>query len=426
MRADALIRSSSLLVADYLVIGLIGGICSVIAARSWSPHDVGAVAGVTGAVALIVTASSVGVGSTITRFLGSEPNQRRFVLEAIALSVGVGLLLVAVLCFSPGHFGVPLHNLRVNDVAVFGLIGGYVTSSVLVAVTDPAFLSRKEVSFSVAKDIASSVVRIGILIALIGTTAVGLFGASVGYVATSAIIDVGLIFWRLRDRAARTPFFMLRMMRSRVRFAAGSHVAALVAVIPGSLLVTVVAARFGATPAAFVGVPLTVAAYVTIIPSMTSQALLAELSGESIDVVRLAVRALRLSYTGTLPAATLLVIVAPYILLIYGHDYSLHGSWFLRWGAAAAVFSTFNYVGDIVLLARQKVVAYNVVNMLGTVAILGCVFVAVGLGLRWVGPAWFAGQAIYACVSVTTLLRYGKLSEVMAACRGLTWRPRRI
>ena len=69
IRADALVRSSSLLIGDYLVVGLIGGICSVIAARAWSPHDIGALAGIVGALGLVITASTTGIASTITRFL---------------------------------------------------------------------------------------------------------------------------------------------------------------------------------------------------------------------------------------------------------------------------------------------------------------------------------------------------------------------
>jgi O-antigen/teichoic acid export membrane protein len=422
VRADALTRSSTLLVADYLVIGLIGGICSVIMARGWSPRDVGAVGGIAGAVALIVTASSTGIASTITRFLGSEHNQRRFVLEAILLGVSVGLALSALVAFIPGHIGVPVHNLGVSDPIVFCLIGAYVASAIIVAVTDPAFLSRKEVSYSVGKDVTASIARISVMLVLLGTGAVGLFGASIGYVAIAAFIDLGLIAWRLRNVGAERSILRFELMRERIRFAVGSHTAALVAAVPSALVVTIVAAHLGPRSAAYVAVPLAVATYITIIPFMTSQALLAELSGTEIDVAGTATRALRLSYAGTLPAAAAILLLAPYVLLIYGHSYSEHGSGILRWAAAATVFSTFNYVGDTVLLARQKMAAYNVVNVVGSGAILVCVVCAVMAGPEWVGPALFAGQALYATASVAMLLRYGTMKQALSAARRLTWR----
>lgn len=424
VQADALVRSSSLLVADYMVIGVIGGICSVIAARAWSPHDIGAVAAIAGPLGLVITGSTSGVASTITRFLGSELNQLAFVLEANAVAVAAGVGMVAAVCFVPGHFGIPLHDLRISDSEAFGLLGTYVAASNIVTVTDPAFLSRKEVSYTVAKDIGASLVRVGILIALIGTGVVGLFAGSTLYVALAAIIDVGLIRWRLHNRAAGSRLVGFSMMRRRIRYAIGSHTAALVATIPGSVVVTIVAAHLGATDAAYVGIPLTVATFLTVIPSRTSQALLAELTGDSTDVALISVGALRLAYVVTIPATVLLVALAPYVLRIFGHRYSVHSTGVLRWTSASAVFYVFNYLGDTVLLARQKLIAYNVVNILGTVAILACIVVAVLSGIAWIGPALFAGQLLYAAISAATLLRYGSPSDAWSAVRRLRWRLR--
>jgi O-antigen/teichoic acid export membrane protein len=317
---------------------------------------------------------------------------------------------------------VPVHNLGASDPVVFCLIAAYVASAIVVAVTDPAFLSRKEVSYAVAKDVTASGARIAVMFALLGTGAVGLFGASILYVSIAAVMDLGLIAWRLRNTRAVPSILRFRLMRERVRFAVGSHTAALVAAVPGALVVTIVAAHMGPKTAAYVGIPMTVAAYITIIPSMTSQALLAELTGTTIDVPATAARALRLSYAGTLPAAAFVGLLAPYVLLIYGHNYSVHGADILRWAAASTIFSTFNYVGDTVLLARQKMGAYNVVNVLGSVAILVCVVAAVMAGRPWIGPAMFVGQALYATASITMLLRHGTVSDAVAAVRRIRWR----
>lgn len=422
-RADSLTRSSSLLVIDYLVIGAIGGICSVIMARSWSPHDVGAVGAVGGVVSLLSTATSTGLASTITRFLGDEDNQLDFMIEAMLATILAGLAVSAAVCFVPGHFGVPLDDLPISTGLAFVLVGGYVACNNLTTITDPAFLARREVSYAVTKDIGASLVRVGVLVALIGTTAAGLFTASVLYVAVAAVVDVFLIVWRLRNRGTRLPLLRFPHLRSRWRFAVGSHSAALVAVVPGALLGAIVVAADGATTAAYVGVPMGVATYVTIIPSMTSQALLAELSDAGRDAAAIGVRALRLCYAGTLPAALLLGGLAPWVLLIFGRRYSVHGTWYLRWDVASTVIATSNYVTDTVLLAREKIFAYNAVNILGTIALLGCFAAAALLGQRWFGPATVAGQLLYLAVSLVAVRRYASLREAVVALRGLRWTP---
>jgi O-antigen/teichoic acid export membrane protein len=422
VRADAFVRSSSLLIADYLFIGAIGGFVSVVSTRAWSPHDVGAVAGVAGAVALISTASSSGIATTITRFLGSETNQRAFVLEAITVAVTLGLAMSALLCFVPFHFGVPIHNLRVSDPVAFLLVGLWIVAGAVVTVTDPAFLSRSEVSFSVAKDVTASIIRVAVVLALIGSGAVGLMVASIVYVGAASLLDIGLIFWRLKNDAERSRLFRLRMIRKRLRFAAGSHSAALVSTVPTALLGTIVAAHFGAVQAAYVTIPAILAGYITIIPTMTSHALLAELGRPSADTRILAARGLRLAYAGAIPAVVVTLVFAPLILLLYGRGYSAHSTHYLRWEAGAAVFQTFNYVGDTVLLARQKVFAYNAVNIFGAVAVLGTLVGAVELGRAWIGPAWFVGEFLYTCGSCAAILRYASLRDVLQAGRALAWR----
>jgi O-antigen/teichoic acid export membrane protein len=420
VRADSLTRSSVLLVADYLIIGALGGICSIIGAREWSPHDVGAVAAISGVVALLSAATSTGLASTITRFLGEERNQLDLVLEAMLFTVVLGLVLSAAVCFVPGRFGVPLHDLPVGAGVAFLLVGGWVSANNVVAVTDPAFLARKEVSYAVAKDIISSTVRVVVLVVFIGTATTGLYVAGMIYGSVAALLDLPLIAWRLRNSAARVPLRRLSLIRSRLQFVIGSHSAALVAIIPSTLLVTIVAAVFNATTAAFVSIPLVVASYISIIPSMSSQALLSELGGSAQRVPEISLRTLRLCYAGTLPAAGLLALLAPYVMLIYGHRYEAHATWYLRWGVAATIFSTFNYVSDTVLLARQKVVAYNVVNLLGTVAVLGSVAGFAVLGPRWIGPAIVAGQILYSAISLAALSRYTTPREVRAAYRAIS------
>jgi O-antigen/teichoic acid export membrane protein len=419
VRSDNLTRSSVLLVLDNLIIGAIGGICAILAAREWSPHAVGAVAAIGGVVLLLSAATSTGLASTITRFLGEEHNQLDLVLEAMLFTVVFGLALSGAVCFLPGHLGVPLHDLPVTNGVAFLLIGGWVSANNVVAVTDPAFLARKEVSYAVAKDILSSVIRVAVLVALIGTATTGLFLAGMIYGSIAAILDLFLIAWRLRNSAVRIPLRRLSLIRRRLRFAVGSHSGALVSTIPSTLLATIVAAIFNATTAAFVAVPLVVASYVSIIPSLSSQALLAELTGSSDEVSRIALRTLRLSYLGVLPLAGFLALFAPFVMLIFGHRYEIHGTWYLRWALAGTIFSTFNYVSDIVLLARQKVVAYNVVNALGTVAVLGTVIGFSTLGARWIGPAILAGEILYSTLSLIAIARYTDLSEMARAVRGL-------
>jgi len=301
---------------------------------------------------------------------------------------------------------VPLSDLGLNRGLLVTLVAWYVVSSVVTAVGDPAYVARQEVSFMFAKDMTASVARVVLLLMLAGTGASGLFGVAVAYVSVSATID--LIVLRVRLRQFKTPerHAPFGLLRRHFAFALGSQSAALVSAIPTYTTPTLVAALIGARSSAYVAIPLQIGALLTVIPSMTAQSLLAELSRDPSAVVVTTTRALRGAYVVTLPAAVLLVIGAPYVLAVFGATYSAHGTPFLRWIAAGGIFFVFNYVSDIVLLARHKLRAYVIVNVLGAVEMMVLIVVALEHGLRWIGPAWFIGQGLYAAISVIALFGY--------------------
>jgi O-antigen/teichoic acid export membrane protein len=141
------------------------------------------------------------------------------------------------------------------------------------------------------------------------------------------------------------------------------------------------------------------------VPSMTAQSLFAEMSAHPEEMVEPVRKALRAAYVVTLPLALITIVIAPFLLNLFGHAYSVEGHVFLRWGAASSVFFCFNYISDIVLLARKFVRAYVVANVVGTAFVMLSLFLGVHHGLGALGVAWFVGQGCYCTVSCVVLAR---------------------
>ena len=327
-----------------------------------------------------------------------------FVFESVICPTSLGLAMsAAAIVFVPGHFGVPLGDLHAATGSAFALLGGFVVASNRTSVVPPAFLPRQEVSDAVAKDLSAALVRINVLV-------------PPDRDGRRRPVPVVVQLRRGRRGPRRdpdlpasaqwgptAPVWKLCQVRARLRSVLGSHSAALGAVVPSAVLLSIVTAVNGATTAAFVGVPLVVAAYITVIPPKSSQALLAELADPTRDAGAIAAAALRRCYTNTLPAAVLLGGLAPLAMHVFGDRYAAYGSWYLRWDAAAALVATFIYVSDTVLLARAKVAAYNAVSILGSVLVLGSYVAAAFLGALWYGPAALCGQLLYLAISVAAV-----------------------
>jgi O-antigen/teichoic acid export membrane protein len=406
LRKDRLYRTSVLLVADNVLLGALGGIFVLIATHVWEPRSIGVVSAIGGATGLLVIAAALGLPSTIIAYLAGEPDQALMVRGALSITVPLGITLLAILWLIPGHVGVPLSELGVSVPWAVTLTMVYVAASLIVMVIDPAFLSRQQVSWTVGKDLTSMSVRFLVLIFLAGTGTVGYFGVAVIYVCFAAVVDLILLRWRVKRAPRPRLSFGLGLVRSHASFAAGNQVAVLVAMLPTSLLPVIVLSYLGAASAAYVAIPMAVLSVLTVVPSMTAQSLFAEMSAHPENVVEPVRKALRGEYMVTLPLAVITIVVAPALLSLFGHGYSIHGRDLLRWGAASSVFFCLNYISDIVLLARKMVRAYVVANVVGTVFVLLSLYVAVRHGLDALGVGWFVGQGCYCAVSCIILTRY--------------------
>ena len=406
VREDRLYRTSVLLVVDSVMIGALGGVFILVAAHVWEPRTIGVVAAIMGASTLLVTAAGLGMPSTVVAFLAGEPDQALMMRGALLITIPVGAVLLAGLWVLPGHATVPLVHVGVSVPWAVLFTFGLVASNIVVAVGDPAFLARQEVSWIVGKDMAAMAVRFLALVLLIGTGTAGYFGVAVIYTGFAALVDLGLLRWRLRRAPRPSRTSGVKLVRTHAGFAAGNQIAVLVAMIPTALLPVIVLARLGAASAAYIAVAMQILAVLTVLPSMTSQSLFAEMSAHPDAVLEPVRKALRAAYVFTIPAAVGIIVGAPALLELFGPRYSIHGRDMLRWGAASSIFFCLNYVSDIVLLARRQVTAYVIVNVVGTIAVLLSIFLAVGHGLDALGVGWFIGQGCYCAVSCAVVAWY--------------------
>jgi O-antigen/teichoic acid export membrane protein len=172
------------------------------------------------------------------------------------------------------------------------------------------------------------------------------------------------------------------------------------------LLPLIVLSRLGPTDAAYAAIPVIIIGILIVVPAMTAQSLFAELAGHPEEILVPVRKALRSAYIVTLPLAVVVIGVAPLLLQLFGHGYSVHGRDLLRWGAASSVFFCLNYISDIVLLARKLVTAYVIANVVGSVFVLVSLYLSVSYGLGGLGLGWFIGQACYCAVSCVVLTTY--------------------
>jgi O-antigen/teichoic acid export membrane protein len=400
---DSLLRNSSFLILNSVIVSALGFAFWTAAARFFPASAVGTTTTVISAVTYASMVGTLGLPNTVIRFLARDSDPVRLLTATGAVAAGAGALVGLIWYCIPGHLGIPLSSVG----------SGWITAPVVIvvvalgslgAVAQSAIIALRKSKWVVVENGIASVVKLAALPLAIGFASAGLFGLFLASVAVSTVASIVIIVRVVdapRDHWMR-PVELGALHHTR-SFAAGNHVAALASQLPGTVLRIVVLAQLGAQDAAYLAMPLMIVALLKIIPSTAAQSLFAEAAADEASLGRLARRTLRGIYAVLLPAIVGLVVLAGPILSIFGPDYAAAGTRCLQLLALSGLFAGFNYVADTIFNARRMVRAYVFLNIVGSIFAIGFPVALLGFGLTGVGVGWLLGQVAYAAVALAML-----------------------
>jgi O-antigen/teichoic acid export membrane protein len=239
---------------------------------------------------------------------------------------------------------------------------------------------------------------------LAGTGAYGVFAASTAGFAMSAVVSIVLIFAVLRWRPA--PANPLRTLRPVLRFSTASYAANVLSLLPVLVVPLIVLDRLGARSAAYYFVSFQIATLLYSAAYAVGQSFLAEGSHAGVDRRQLRKRSRRALAALYLPGVLVVILLAHWVLLVFGLRYSQHGTPSLIMLAIAAVpIAACNWSWTALRLSGH-LVAVVVSSVIYTAAICGLAWYLAPRGLTSLAAAWPIGAllaAIAAVVSVAAL-----------------------
>lgn len=400
-----LYRNSLLLIADSAVSAGLGFVFWTLAARTFDARTVGTVAAVIGALTLASAAATFGLPNTMLRYLAGEADQRALLRAACVVVAGGGGLAGAVWAIAPGHLGVPISSVTQRWWLILVILAGAIVASAVGNVADAGLIALREPEYVLATNALGGVVKVVSLLfaATLGT--VGLLGSYLAATAVAAISATAVVTARARPLAGRgRRERLLSPLAGKVTFAAGNHLAALVAILPTTTMTALAVAIIGARDAAYLAMPLMIVGLLNVVPAMVAQSLYADLSADPTLGLTHIRRALRATYVLAIPAIGALAIAARPVLALFGPTYASRGAGCLQLMALAGVFASFNYLADAVLLARSKVAGYLFLNITGAAVTLALPVLFMGRDLRGVGLGWVLGQVGYTVLAAATLV----------------------
>jgi O-antigen/teichoic acid export membrane protein len=324
-QALAIVRTSGSGVAALFVTSLLGFIFWWVAARAFSPDDVGVAAAAVAAMALLARLAAAGIGTVLAGELAARRTRPASMLvpalvtaAIIAFALGVAFAAVApVIAPALGPLAANPPNTVGFGIAVALTATGYLLDQASVGLLRGGLQLLRNVAFAVGKLV--------VLTAAAGAALVGGLTIIAAWVAGEVIALAALLVVVPRPnlRKSDADWASLGAMRGE---AAAHHVLNLARFAPSLAMPVIVAAEFSAEASAVFYVAFLLAAAIQPIASSATFTLYAVARRHPEDLARQIRLTLGLSFAAAIPAIAILWLFGAALLGLFGARYAAASS----------------------------------------------------------------------------------------------------
>jgi O-antigen/teichoic acid export membrane protein len=407
---EPLLRNGYALVLNVGLTTVLGVAFWVVAARYYSPADVGRGSALVSALLLLANFGQLGMANGLIRFLPAAGRHaagllaRTYTLSACWSAVlGLGFVLLAPR-LSP-EFGF-LDDRLFPALA----LSGAVLVWALFALQDAAIVGLRHAVWIPLENGAYGLLKLGLLLPFAAVMpGVGVFAAWV-LAAAALIIPVNYAIFRrwMPSHAQHTTpeGEPVRRLRTVLRFVTFDYAGQACFMLATSALPLLVVATLGTVSNGYFYITWTIAVSLDLLSINLAQSLTVEASLRPGNLPGLLRRVLPRLALLQGAAVTALFAGAPLLLSLYGAEYAEKATTLLRLLAVAVLPRAVVVVTLAVARVQRRMGRILAVQAATMVGVLGLCAVLVGpLGLRGVGAAWLLTQLILASVLLSGLLR---------------------
>lgn len=390
MNSKLLSNSLLVLVTTLLMAGA-GALFWVIAARLASPEDVGLAGSLVAAGDALALFAQLGLNIAIVKTLPASSRKAADVVTAALVVAGAGatfaLLYAVLLPATSPRLAEVLHSPLV--VAAFCVL---VAATALNVLTDSVFLAIDRVwSFLRLNGVLMGVLKCGLPFLLAGAGAFGLYGSFGLAILCCALASLAVILRHVPG--ARRPSPSPQLLANR-GFAAAGYVTYVLTVLPLLVFPLLVVNALGSAQAGSYFIAFQVAMLLNAVVLAVANATYAETERAEHGRHAVVRKGGLLIGAASVGGALAMLLLAPYLLAIFGSHYADEGTATLRVLALGAVGAAFNYWGMMRLRLAANLVAMISVQAVSTVVMLTLAVSLADRGTVWVAAAWGIGHAV--------------------------------
>lgn len=395
--SDSLRRNSSLLIISQGINAAGGFIFWIVCVHLFKPSIIGIATSFVSFAALASTFTNLGLPNTIVRFLPTSKKRAGMfaaafyiVFFASVIFSFAALLLIKVLV---PRLGLVQSSFALSTVLVI-LISGTAISSLL----DGTLMAFRKGEYILGKALIINIPRVVLPFFVVSLGIKGITGVYAIVLIAAVSYNLIIVTRKLLNSSSFKP--TLAEIKKHRNYALGNYLGGMFGMLPGTVVPLIVLSKLGPESAAYFYMPMQITAFLGIISSSISQALISESSQshDEISYKRHFRNAFKHLFQILLPAITLLCLFGWPLLKVYGNRYVDAGLIPLLILASASVFVGINWLGDTWLNIKKQTSSYFLMNAFNSIAVIGFVYIFASHGLIAVGVGWLLGQLVSALV----------------------------
>lgn len=409
IKKNPLLVSSFNLMAATGVAAIFGFLFWILVAHSFLPNSIGLATTLLSVSGLISLFGLAGFDTVFVRFLAKSKKRNEQINSGMLIAAVVSGLLAIIFCCLVSFISPKLSFVNTN--LLYSL--SFVTFTIFTTwntLTNAILVAYRRTSYVLYINIVFSIAKIGLIFVAHKGGPMTIFVV----VGIAQVINVLISIALLSKYFEYVPSIKINfdILKETLRYNLANYVASILNLIPDSALPIIIINRLGATEAAYFYIAFTIANLLYTIAFSTSQALLAEASFDSQDVMTHLRNGVKIVSSFMIPAVVFLIIFCPLILNIFGHNYGNGATSILRIFAVSGLLVMCYSLLNFIFKQTKYMKAIICMTLVNAVVIIALSLILVGkYGLVGIGWAWFIGTLAAVCVGASFVINEKKISK---------------
>jgi len=400
---DPLFKNSYFLMATTVIGSILGFIFWILAARYYTPHDVGLATALISAANLLVAFSLLGFNFGVTRFLPNEKNKKGMINSSLTITFLFSILLAGIFISGIPTWS-PALSFVYENVLFLLVFVIFVLATALIRLQQTIFVALRSAELSFVQNITLSILKLILVVCLVAFGILGIFSSWAIAACISLVVSTFFLTPRRVHSYLPIPTINKKMIKAMFHISFGNYIAENFAAIPASVLPLMIVNVLNPEMNAYFFVALAISNILIMIPVAVNSSLFVEGSYAPDKFRNNVIKALKFTLLLVIPMTLGIFIFGDKLLLLFGKTYAGNGFYVLCILVLSVIPFTINKVYMTIKNTQLKVKPIIYLNALISILTIAISYLLmVKIGLVGVAIGYTLAQGIGAIVVVAAV-----------------------